>query len=610
MQTNSIPNCFDPKLTLSPWPEVAVEVYPPRVHAPGGLGTAHWSGDAPREWTTTCGPVTVRCRWVERERGAEMEMCVANDGPDQEVAIRYPVVYYRFPEGTPLREFDPLFGGVLEKRSLWVERWYPGDASLCASFVAAPDRTLGMAVRDEAQRRIRIYHLPGDVNGQMSFELERVWVRRGETIVLPSAYVAWGRDWGDVLRPYRDWITSTYRRPQPLSRWYWEGNWVETRYAHCLAPVHPTKSTAAGAWVFDNNRTPQTLPQLEGEMNEAFRVLGARGLKPLFYQFGWWRAMERCPGLFLFDAVSGDYAEGGHPLIKPAIEYSHRHGGRTFVYTNFISAGEDSRLYREHPELFARDRNGFPIRNASYPMFVFCPGAPGLREFWDRTLRTILLDLDADGLFLDQVGGGTPTAYCYDPAHRHDHPDVYGRDYLALLDWVCRRAREIKPDCFIGGELTSDIRALWCDQMQGVGYSRPQELKNLTPATPPNEHFAFMSFINPEITHLPAGPEYVARGCPGQPDNALWQKYRDVFRAGLQPCAADPVAATAYLFGPVNGQAILATLAALELPDVRVTLPVDLKPAPGGTAEAQPAGPRTVRVAAGPEPRFYRLLNG
>lgn len=586
------------------------ELHPPRLAGRAGMSDAAHdpAGDG---WTWTCslGSVTLSCRVRREPQRWELAMRLSNAGEDCELAVRYPVAHYRFPAGTPLREFDPLFGGVLEKKTLWIERWYPGNASLCASFVSGPRQALGLAVRNDAQRRARIYHLPSESTGHMSIELERVVVRRGESLDLPPAYVAWGRDWGEVLRPYREWLRETYRRPVPLSDWYWNGNFIENRYAHCVAPVLPIPNPD-GAWTFDNSRPPQTVEGLRAEMDKAFALYGQRGLKPLFYQFGWWRAMATHPGTFVFDAVIGDFLEH-HALIAPSIEYAHRKGGRTFLYTNFIAAGEDTRLYREHREFFAREPNGLPVRNASYPMFMFCPGAPGLRDYWDAVLRHILRDLDADGVFLDQVGGGAPNAYCYDPTHRHAHPDCYGRDYLALLDFVVRRAREIKPDCFIGGELTSDIRSLWCDQMQGVGYSRPKEPAFASPdeaaATPPPEHFAFMSFINPEIAHLPASPDYMARGCPGQPDNALWRKHRRVFRAGLQPCPTDPVGAMAHLFGPVDGEAILATLAWAELRDVIVTLPAPLAPAEGGTHMAAAADAGTVRVDAGKEPRFYRL---
>ena len=606
-------DCFSPRHEVALAEGVSMEIYPPRIlHRQGVSTSSRMGAKADFMWTSELGEVTVQSRVRRSGDRWDIVMSVANAGEDAEVAVRYPVVYYRFPEGTPVREFDPLFGGVLEKRSSWVERWYPGDASLCASFVTAPGQALGMAVRDEAQRRIRICHVPGDVSGQMGMELERVLVKRGEKIELPSAYIAWGQTWGDVLRPYRDHILATTKRAQPFCKWYWDGNWIENRYAHCLAPMLPTKATVSGAWSFDNARTPQTIEQLKKEMDEAFDIFDKRGLKPLFYQFGWWKAMATCRGLFLFDTVCGDYDEGGHPLIKPAIEYSHSKGGRTFIYTNFISAGEDTKVFRDHPEFFARDRAGFPVRNASYPMYMFCPSAPGLREYWDRVLRVILIDLDADGFFLDQVGGGTPNAYCYEPTHNHAHPDVYGRDYLALLDWVCRRAREIKPDCFIGGELTSDVRAMWCDQMQGVGYSKPREVtfasEQEAAATPPGEHFAFMSFINPEIAHLPSGSDYLARGCPGQPDNPLWKKYREVFRSGLQPCMTDPIGAMAYLFGPVNGEAILATIAVAELKDVTVELPMEMAPAGGGTHVARAVGDKKVVVEAGKEPHFYRFV--
>ena len=600
---------YTPTYSASTPPALGLEFYPPRLMDQTGLSAAS-AHDTPDGWTWHCtlGAVTLQCTVRRDAQRWELTLRLDNAGPDRELSVRYPVVQYDFPAGTLLREFDPLFGGVLEKHTLWIERWYPGNASLCASFVASPQQAVGLAMRNDQQRRVRLYHLPAATSGHMSLELERVMVRRGESLELPSAYIATGTHWGDVLRPYREWLQATYRRPQPLCDWYWNGNFIENRYAHCVAPVPPASGPDA-VWTFDNRHAPQTVDQLKAEMDKAFDLFGQRGLKPLFYQFGWWQAMATHPGTFVFDTVIGDCLEH-HGLIAPLIEYAHHRGGRTFLYTNFIAAGDDTRLFREHPEFFARDAGGLPIRNASYPMYMFCPGAPGLREYWDAVLHHILVDLDADGVFLDQVGGGAPSAYCHHPAHRHAHPDVYGRDYLALLDFVARRAREIKPDCFIGGELTSDIRSLWCDQMQGVGYSRPKDVAQASPAdaaVPPPEHFAFMSFVNPEIAHLPAAPDYVARGCPGQPDNPLWRKYRDVFRSGLQPCLADPVGATAYLFGPVDGQAILATLALAELGNVIVSLPLALSPAEGGTHMARAAGQTAVRVEAGKEPRFYCL---
>jgi hypothetical protein len=64
----------------------------------------------------------------------------------------------------------------------------------------------------------------------------------------------------------------------------------------------------------------------------------------------------------------------------------------------------------------------------------------------------------------------------------------------------------------------------------------------------------------------------------------------------------------AYVFGPVNGEAILATMAWVELKEVTVTLPCPLAPAGGGTSMAQAVDARTVRVEAGKEPRFYCLV--
>lgn len=612
MSDQLLTTSFDPKHQYQPFPDVTIDLFPPRLMDGTGMSTTEKQGVAGAfTWTAVLDTLTLDCAMTREGSRWEIRMTLRNSGPDREVTVRYPVVHYLFPDGMPLRHYDQVFGGVLEQRDLWIERFYPGDGSVCAGFVCSDQHALGLAVRNGEQLSARLWHLPAHTFGNISIELERVMVRQGETVELPSAYIGEGRTWGDVLRLYRTWLLGLYpERPQPLSDWYWNENYaVAYEWAHCIAPNYPPK-TISGAWIFDPSLRARTLEEVYADVDAAVETLGRRGLKPLFFQFGWWESMATCQGTYAFDTVCGDYT-AHHALTPSIIDYIHQKGGKTYLYTNFISAGEDTDVFRNHPEFFVHDAAGFPVRNAGYPMFLFCPGVPALKDYWDATLRYMLLDLDADGVFLDQVGGGTRCPFCYDPAHDHAHPGVYGQDFITLLDWVCTRAREIKPDCFIACELVSDIRSLWGDQLWDMNFSTPKPMvfssREEAAQTLPGEHFAALNFVNPHLTHVAADSLHVARGFPGLPDNPVWRQFRHIFRTGPQPCITDPVGGIAYLYGPVNGEAILATLAWADLHNVTVELPLPLQAAGGGTQCAAQLDATHVRVDAGQEPRFYRL---
>ncbi len=142
-------------------------------------------------------------------------------------------------------------------------------------------------------------------------------------------------------------------------------------------------------------------------------------------------------------------------------------------------------------------------------MLMFCPGAPGMREYWEENLRYILCTLDADGLFLDQVCGGFPSQYCFDPEHQHAHPDSYGQDFYRLVDFIAERARQLKPDCYVGGELMLDSRGVLLDEAHGWGYSGPRSTPPTTLAEqrhiPPAEYYIFTRYLVPPSTASAAG---------------------------------------------------------------------------------------------------------
>ena len=560
-------------------------------------------------WEASAGAVCLRGRCTPD--GADrwkIVLTVENTGADIEARVGYPYLCYHFDQQQPARIFNPLFGGVLEATTIPFDISYPGPASFCLTAAAGLQSAVAMGVFDTEQRRIVIRHIPAWMDGQIRFVLERVLVKRGECLELPAQFIAVGRDWAEAMAPYRAWVGETFTRTRTRPAWWMNEPFTETRKAHCLAPFQPPDAVP-GIWIFDNEGRPRTFADLKAEVDDAAREGEERGYKPLFFQFGWWQAMAEIGGVFMFDSVCGDYHEA-HALTKQVIDYIHEKGLRTYLYTNAIAAGDESTVFRTRPELFVRDPAGFHVYNAGYPMLMFCPGAPGMRDYWEEILQYVLCTLDADGLFLDQVCGGFPSQYCFAQEHHHAHPDTYGQDFYQLVDFIAERARQIKPDCYVGGELTLDSRGLLLDEAHGWGYSGPRSTPPATQeaqrSTPPAEYFIFMRYLCPQVYSQRGGTEAdMMNGAAGSHAFPLWQQYRTIFESGVRPCHVNPCGAIAYLFGPQDGLVLLALRAHGEIGEVEITLPEGTHlsaPLPAGLTRTE-AG--TLKCCAGVTPQYF-----
>lgn len=501
-----------------------------------------------------------------------------NTGEDREVKFTYPYLFYHFDQEVPVRVFNPTFGGILETLPYGHTVTYPGRATYCLTAAAGNNRTVAVGLYNDMQRNTTIRTVPGGADGQFRFVLERILVRKGQRLALPVQFICIGESWAEAMQPYKQWLAKTFQPINNRPDWMRHGKdtYSETRKAHCVAPYNPPE-TAAGIWVFDNNGRPRTFEQLKAEIDDIILEGEEKGFKPLFYQFGWWKAMAEIKGLYMFDAVCGDYTQA-HDTAKRIVHYIHQRGMKVYLYTNAIAAGDETEVFKHEPGLFVRDMQGMAVYNGQLPMLFFCPGAPGIRKYWEETLHYILLDMDADGIFLDQICGAEAPPFCYDPSHRHEHPDVYGEDILELIKFIRATAKEMKPDCYVGGELVLDSRSVLLDETHGYGYCGPasippEEVQNQR-NTPPAEYYIFTRYLSPfSHTQIGKSEEDMMNGAAGHYAYPLWKAHREIFESGVNVCKVEPCGAVAYLFGPVDGKAILAVRSHGDIGEVRVTLP-------------------------------------
>lgn len=536
------------------------------------------------------------------ETGWNLDFVLENvGGADVEARVALPYVFYHFEQDRAARVFNPLFGGVLEETQTPLRISYPGPASFCLTAAAGDRLALAVGLFNDEQRHVVIRHIPAGADGQIRLVLERVLVKAGQSVCLPRMFISLGEDWAEAMRVYRDWFASAFPRTHSRPGWWQDGCFSETRKAHCLVPFSPPEA-AGGVWIFDNEGKPRTWEMIRTEIDEAVEQGRQNNYVPLFYQFGWWQSMSDLQGLFTFDSLCGDYNQA-HVLAKQAVEYIHRRGARTYFYTNAISAGDETEVYCLHPELFARDRNGFPYYNVEYPMLLFCPGAPGLRTYWERILRYLLVELGVDGVFLDQVCGGAPPVYCYDPGHNHAHPDTYGRDMLDLIAFIFRTARWLKPDAYIGGELVHDARGVLLDEAHGYGYTGPRPVSSRDENTPLPEYYVFTRYLCPQIYSSTSNdPLALMNGAAGHASDPFWREHRAVFESSCAPCKVETPGVLAYFYGPFMGRSILAVRGARRQDRALVQIPSGLvleNPLPDGVEKIRP-GTLAVDVETGP----------
>jgi len=158
-------------------------------------------------------------------------------------------------------------------------------------------------------------------------------------------------------------------------------------------------------------------------------------------------------------------------LLKDMIDAAHEINVKTPVY---LSAGLDEKMARRHPEWLIRDKEDKTnwVSDFLKPGFhQFCFNSPYL-DYLIKQIEEVVLNYDADGIFLDIVG--VRTCYCQncissireegkDPRDEKAMQDLWERTYANYTKRVEKAVHNIKPDMRIfhnGGHITRGRRDL------------------------------------------------------------------------------------------------------------------------------------------------------
>ncbi len=506
----------------------------------------------------------------------ELDVLIKNE-TEQAIDLKfsYPYVLYVM-DDDDVRVFDPTFGGVMDRIRWATCNTYPGRASFCMNASASANQAVAAGLYNKEQLITTLRNCSGGREGHMRITLEKLTIKAHSSLQLPTMFICFGDNWAKAFEPYRAYIHRTFVKQNPKPLWMDNERFTQSRAGHCLSPFNPPEK-AAGIWMFSERNTVRTYESVKDEIDKAIQKGEQEGYRPLFYQFGWWENLTRLQGLYMFDSLCGDYT-AAHETAKRIVDYIHQRGFRTYLYTNAIAAGDETDVFLNHPELFVHNQDGLPVYNDLLPMYLFCPSAPEIRDYWDEVLKYILIDMDADGVFLDQICGATPPALCYDTSHNHPNTYSYGADIVELIAYIRTKAKTLKPDCCVMGELVLDSRSVYLDESHGYGYSSiwstPPEDRELLVNRVPSEYYIFTRYLCPYIyTQIGSSKDDLINGAAGSYADDLWREYQQVFESGVYPCKCEPAGAVAYLFGGENETHILAVKSDGDIGQVTVTLP-------------------------------------
>ena len=168
---------------------------------------------------------------------------------------------------------------------------------------------------------------------------------------------------------------------------------------------------------------------------------------------------------------------GGEKQVKEFVDSLHHQGFKIQIWwaptpvqpQNMTAAGVSvdpgmAKVARDHPEWLIMDKDGGYPRDAR-GMYQFCPSVPAVQEYMKLLTTRFLKEWGFDGHKLDAYHEVYP---CYNPAHKHKHPEESYEDLPLLLKAIYETSKSIKPysvteicNC---GTTQDFFQSIYCDQ--------------------------------------------------------------------------------------------------------------------------------------------------
>ncbi|MGC8794669.1 MAG: alpha-galactosidase, partial [Bryobacteraceae bacterium] len=139
---------------------------------------------------------------------------------------------------------------------------------------------------------------------------------------------------------------------------------------------------------------------------------------------------------------------GGDRDMRAMVDKFHAQGFRAQLWWAPLAADPGTELLEKHREMLLLNADGSPRHITWWNSWYLCPADPAVIEYHRKLVVKFLRDWDYDGLKLDgQHLNGVPP--CYNPAHKHAHPEESVEALPQLFKAIYETALSIKPHALV-----------------------------------------------------------------------------------------------------------------------------------------------------------------
>jgi hypothetical protein len=160
---------------------------------------------------------------------------------------------------------------------------------------------------------------------------------------------------------------------------------------------------------------------------------------------------------------------GGFEGARRGVEGLHRAGGHILYYVEGLIVWKRSRIGRTHGKEWALMEPDGTYTEHYKGFWHICPAVKEWQDWIAGTCAEIVKTTGVDGFFIDSLLA-TYNHRCFNPAHRHPHPDVWNWGVRQTLRRIREEAEKVDPETILLVEGCGDIGREYADGFVSHGH--------------------------------------------------------------------------------------------------------------------------------------------
>jgi hypothetical protein len=380
----------------------------------------------------------------------------------------------------------PASATMLSDRPTDDAGWYSG-AAVSLQFLDTFNPQSGGGVRlivrdlDSLEKQYQLRKTDVAVTMEMTYQ-QRMVMPGEQYVTAPVDIMTHGGDWHDAFNAYCRWARSWYKSASARPQWWREVFNFRQRFLYWLDPM------------YDAEKREYTM---DAALDEAAREFGGCEYLHIF-DWGNCGPYGRIYGR-TGDYDPGDYLPGGWDGFRAAVEGVRKRGVRVGYYVEGYLLDERGKLGQAHGrEWQMMDANGNGMRWPKSTEIYVCPAVEPWQEVQATTYARMVERMDADGMYLDELGFAGPWKWCWSKDHGHPSPSSSLQAERALTRRVREAMTAVKPEAVLYTEDTpTDVNSQYQDGAFCYSMQRHRGSGSIAPLK--LFRFAFPDFKNIEI---------------------------------------------------------------------------------------------------------------